>query len=97
MSNKILNNLLAIFIAFCLFPNAHAQNGHKEVLVPYVDVIECAKIKTNSLQSTTLDALIQGNRDLYSICYVKEDKEQFERLGENVKFISPCQNYIKLN
>lgn len=50
--------------------------------IPYAAIIEDARIETNSLQSPTMEALIQGNGDIHSLVYA-EGNQIILRLAKN--------------
>ncbi len=75
--------LLALIISFTyFFIDVNGQGRETAKQIPYVDIIERAKIETNSLQSPTMEALIQGNGDIHSLVYA-QGNQIILRLAKN--------------
>lgn len=71
-----------LLIATCFISNIYGQDGGAARQVPYAAIIEDARIETNSLQSPTMDALIQGNGDIHSLVYA-QGNQIILRLAKN--------------
>lgn len=74
MLNRMTSLFTFLIIVTCFIFNVNGQDRGTAKQVPYIAIIEDAKIETNSLQSPTMEALIQGNGDIHSLVYAQENQ-----------------------
>ena len=82
LQNKNTHLFALLISATCFIYNVNGQDIETVKQVPYADIIEDARIETNSLQSPTMEALIQGNGDIHSLVYA-QGKQIILRLAKN--------------
>jgi hypothetical protein len=63
-------------------PGRKVENEQSGNTIPYLATLENSKITTESLNSPTQDAMIQGNGDIHSLFYAREGKITL-RLAKN--------------
>lgn len=79
---------MTYFFAYCLLiatyfmQDVYGQDSGAAKQIPHAAIIEDASIETNSLQSPTMEALIQGNGDIHSLVYA-EGNQIILRLAKN--------------
>lgn len=82
LQNKRTYIFALLISATCFFTVVNGQDRETIKKVPYATIIEDARIETNSLQSPTMEALIQGNGDIHSLVYA-QGNQIILRLAKN--------------